>query len=45
MRYYRTMQGHWGFGVTRSPGGWTIQLGRHVFTTDPDGLIVQHDAG
>jgi len=36
MRAYRTLKGFWGLGVTRSPGGWSVQLGRFVLTTEPE---------
>jgi len=34
MRMYRTMPGFWAVSVGRSPGGWHVQLGRWVFTTE-----------
>ena len=35
MRIYRTAPGFWGVGISRSPGGWSIQFGPFVFTTAP----------
>lgn len=34
-RCYRTARGHAGVGVDRTPCGWTVRLGRAVWTTDP----------
>lgn len=33
-RRYRTRRGHEGVGLFRRPTGWTVQLGRAVWTTD-----------
>lgn len=34
MRRYRTAHGFWGLGVSRSPGGWHLQFGPWILTTE-----------
>lgn len=36
IRVYRTTKGVWGFGLSKSMGGWHLQFAKWVVTTEVD---------